>query len=312
MPSTAATLARMLSCVKLASGYARVALLLSAVALGAMSGPAVDAREKAPPLHGLWIWKGEGLLHSASGARALLAFCRSEKITEVYLSVPQQDIKSEDKAIAHFVEQLHGANIRVEALVSSTTADMGGSARAKLMEHVRAILRFDELHGDQRFDGIHIDVEPQQRPENKGEGNLQFLPGLVSTYHEIRVLAEPRGLTVNADIQGKLLKGDLAARRALLSALPRLTLMMYELSNPSDGKSVEEKAAKVRDSSQEMLARAYQGLSDPGLARMAIALRTADYGKLVPQMLQSLDEANSGNPHYLGWARHSYNDVAPR
>jgi hypothetical protein len=45
---------------------------------------------------------------------------------------------------------------------------------------------------------------------------------------------------------------------------------------------------------------------------MAIALRTADYGKLLPQMLQALDDANTTNPHYLGWARHSYNDVAPR
>jgi hypothetical protein len=302
----------MLSSKKVASGYARVALLLGGIVLGAASATCVDARERVPPAHGLWVWKGEGLLHSASGERALLAFCRSEKITEVYLSIPQQDIKSEDKAIGHFVEQLHGANVRAEALVSSTTADLGGTARAKLMEHVRAILRFDALHADQRFDGIHIDVEPQQRTENKGEGNLKFLPGLVDTFHEIRALAEPRGLTVSADIQGKLLKGDPAQRRALLSALPRFTLMMYELSSPADGKSAEEKAAKARDTSQEMLARAYEGLNDPGLARMAIALRTADYGKLLPQMLQALDDANTTNPHYLGWARHSYNDVAPR
>ena len=289
-----------------------IVLLLVSVALGAMSGPPVDAREKAPPVHGLWVWKAEALLHSASRARALLAFCRSEQITEVYLSVPQKNIKVDEQAIGHLIEQLHGANVRVEALVSSTTADMGGSARTKLVEHVQAILRFDGLHGDQRFDGIHIDVEPQQRPENKGEGNLQFLPGLVETWREIRVLAEPRGLTVNADIQGKLLKGTLAQRRSLLSSLPRLTLMMYELNSPNDGKSAEEKATKVRDTSAEMLARAYQGLNDAGLARMAIALRSADYGKLLRQMLQALDEANAANPHYLGWARHSYNDVAPQ
>jgi hypothetical protein len=26
-------------------------------------------------------------------------------------------------------------------------------------------------------------------------------------------------------------------------------------------------------------------------------------------MLALLDEANGANPHYAGWARHSYNDV---
>jgi hypothetical protein len=41
---------------------------------------------------------------------------------------------------------------------------------------------------------------------------------------------------------------------------------------------------------------------------MVIALRTADYGELLPQLFKRLDEANRANPHYLGWARHSYND----
>jgi hypothetical protein len=42
---------------------------------------------------------------------------------------------------------------------------------------------------------------------------------------------------------------------------------------------------------------------------MAIALRTPDDGKLLAQMARTLDEANAANPHYLGWARHSYSDV---
>jgi hypothetical protein len=54
---------------------------------------------------------------------------------------------------------------------------------------------------------------------------------------------------------------------------------------------------------------AYDGLSDRNLAKMAIALRTPDYGDLLPQMLRALDDANRANPRYLGWARHSYNDV---
>ena len=54
---------------------------------------------------------------------------------------------------------------------------------------------------------------------------------------------------------------------------------------------------------------AYDGIGDtPRLAKMGIGLRTPDYGELLPDMLQSLDEAYRGNPHYLGWARHSYND----
>jgi hypothetical protein len=116
-------------------------------------------------------------------------------------------------------------------------------------------------------------------------------------------------MTVNADIQNKLLKGDAGQRRMLLSAVQRVTLMMYELSTPGDGESAEQQAAKVEANSRKYLAMAYDGLSDRNLAKMAIALRTPDYGDLLPQMLRALDDANRANPRYLGWARHSYNDV---
>lgn len=114
---------------------------------------------------------------------------------------------------------------------------------------------------------------------------------------------------LNADIQNKLLKGDVEQRRALLSSLPRFTLMLYELSGPDDGTTDAEKLEKLRQSSEKFFAMAYQGLEALDSAKLAIALRTPDYGPLLPQMLASLDATNHGNPHYLGWARHSYNDV---
>ncbi len=116
-------------------------------------------------------------------------------------------------------------------------------------------------------------------------------------------------MTVNADVAVKLLKGDLGQRQMLLSSVPRLTLMMYELSNPQDGTTAEHKADQVEKTSQKDLDMAYEGLTDRNLAKMVIALRTADYGDLLPQMLTKLDNANHTNPHYLGWARHSYNDT---
>ena len=45
-----------------------------------------------------------------------------------------------------------------------------------------SIQTFNQKHPGERFDGIHLDIEPQQRPENKGSGNLGFLAGLVNAY----------------------------------------------------------------------------------------------------------------------------------
>lgn len=121
-------------------------------------------------------------------------------------------------------------------------------------------------------------------------------------------LTEPAHLTLNADIQKKLLEGNLDQRRSLLLSLPRITLMLYELSNPNDGESLEQKEEKLSSNSKKYMEMAYQGLGDPKLAKMAIGLRTPDYDQLMPRMLKSVDDTLRSNPHYLGWAWHSYND----
>jgi hypothetical protein len=258
-------------------------------------------------VHGLWVWKGPSVVEAPRGAEMLRDFCRSADINEVYISVSEHGDTSGIEHFSHLIDLLHASNIRVEALLSSEDADEPGRPREKLLDHARRIVQFNQDHR-QRFDGIHLDLEPQQRPENKGEGNLRFLPGLVDAYRGVRALAEPARLTVNADIQSKLLKGSRGERNMLLSSLPRFTLMLYELSSPDDGKSIAEKTEKLRTTSQKFLAIAYEDLGDSSLANMVVGLRTPDYGELLPKMLDTLDEANRGNPHYQGWARHSYAD----
>jgi hypothetical protein len=261
-----------------------------------------------PPAHGLWVWKNPPVVNAPQGAEKLRDFCRSQSINEVYVSVSANGGPSQDASLAHLIDLLHRSGIRVEALLSSENADEPGKHREKLLEHIRAIVQFNRNHARERFDGIHLDIEPQQRPENKGPGNLRFLPGLVDAYHAVRAIAEPAHLSVNADIQNKLLKGTVAERRMLLSSLPRLTLMLYELSSPNDGESVDKKREKLQAASRKFLDMAYADLHDPNLAKMIIGLRTPDYGELLPMMLSTLDQTNRANPHYTGWARHSYND----
>ncbi len=278
-----------------------------AVLVGACTVSAFAQADSAL-IHGLWVWKSPTVLEAPGAAEALRDFCKSEGINEVYVSISAQSEAGEEEQLARMIALLQGARIRVEALLSSTDADEPGKHRETLLEHARIVVQFNARHPGERFDGIHLDVEPQQRPENKGAGNLRFLPGLVDAFREVRGIAEPAGMTVNADIQNKLLKGDRKERRMLLTAVPRVTLMMYELSSPGDGESAEQMADKVQRVSQDYLAMAYDGLSGENLAKMGIALRTPDYGELIEQMLKRLDEANGTNPHYLGWARHSYND----
>jgi hypothetical protein len=253
------------------------------------------------------VWKSPTVLEQPCAAESLLEFCKSESINEVYVSISERSKGAEEGKLLQLIK-LHHSKIRVEALLSSTEADEPGKHRDTLIRHVEEILEFNHRHPSEHFDGVHLDIEAQQRPENKGLGNLRFLPGLADAYRAVCSVAEPAGLTVNADIQNKLLKRDLAQRKMLLSAVPRVTLMMYERSSPTDGENTEQNAQKAQQSSQKFLPMAFDGLGERNLAKMAIALRTPDYLELLPEMLKKLDDANRSNPHYLGWARHSYND----
>jgi hypothetical protein len=259
--------------------------------------------------HGLWVWKGPSILQTQSNVESLRDFCRTNQINEAYLSVSQRGEMMPVTNMVRVIGVLHKSNIRIEALLSSENADEGGKHLEKLLNEVQSIVRFNQQNSANRFDGIHLDIEPQQRPENKGPGNLRFLPGLVQAYRAVRQVAEPAGMSVNADIQNKLLKGDAEQRKLLLSALPQFTLMMYELSNPNDGDEAAKQMAKVRDASKKFLDMAYDGLNGQRLAKMIIGLRTPDYEGRLPAMLQALDESNRSDPHYAGWARHSYNDT---
>jgi hypothetical protein len=281
-----------------------IAFLMLALAT---SSPAAPANR----VHGLWVWKGPAILHDPRDDQKLMAFCGAHEITEVYLAISSHHVMMTDRRLIEVINRLHGGNIRVETLLSSEDADEPGRHRDKLLSEVDMVVQFNRRAPATHFDGIHLDIEPQQRMENKGSGNLGFVADLVETYREVRARAEPAGLTVNADIQMKLLKGSADERRALFGSLPRLTLMMYELST-ADAKDEAARVMQVQVAGQKFLNMAYADIDGASLARLAIGLRTPDYGDALPRMLDALEAATAANPHFLGWAQHSYNDqLAP-
>lgn len=257
-------------------------------------------------VHGLWVWKTPSVLAAPGSEEALRDFCQAEGINEVYVSIPSREFTALTARLPAIIDRLHDAHIRVEALLDSIDADLPGKPREKLLGQVREIVRFNAEHPANRFDGIHLDIEPHQRPENKGPGNLRCLPGLVEAFRAVRALAEPAGMTTNADLPNKFLKGDAEQRKALLTSVQRVTLMLYELNSPTDGKTTAQKIERLRTLSNHYLELAYASLSGPGLAKMSIALRAPDYLELLPEMLHTLDPAHRDQPHYLGWAWHCY------
>lgn len=236
-----------------------------------------------PPIHGLWVWKTAEILAKPNSSEALRDFAMSHGINEVYVSVSARDPLSEGSPVITLIGLLHRSHLRVEALLDSIDSDKAGPPRETFLAKARAIAQFNETQPpENRFDGIHLDIEPHQRAENKGAGNLQFLPGLIETFRSVTAIATPAHLLVNADIPNKVLKGDAEQRRALLTSVDRLTLMLYELTSPEKPGTEEAKIAQLQRATERYLTMTYDGLDDPHLAGMVIALRTADYETHLP------------------------------
>jgi hypothetical protein len=258
--------------------------------------------------HGLWVWKTAAVLHASESAKALRDFCVDGGVNEVYISFSARQTEADEARLAACIDLLHRSNVSAEALLSSTDADEPGKPRDHFLAHVGEVLDFNQRHDADRFDGIHLDIEPHQRPENKGADNLRFLADLIQTFDAVRAQTDAAHLTLDADIPVKVLKADLDQRTKLFLSVSRITLMLYEIASPDDGQTPDQKADKLRKTADKYFAMAYDGIDDPHPAGMSIALRTADYLTLLPKMLASLDDSFRANPHYAGWARHSYND----
>lgn len=287
----------------------RIAVTFLAAVLCWLPGATAQA-QKDQLVHGVWVWRTPILLDLPARGEALRDFCRSNQINEVYLSFTSQNTaEPEQHEIGNLIELLHKSHIRVEALLSDADAEEPGKHRDKLMSYVNEVVTFNREHSHQRFDGIHLDIEPQQRQENKGPRNLGFLPALLDTYRAVLAVAQQNQMTVNADIPNEFLKADTRQRQALMSSLPRLTLMLYGLSSPGNGQSAASQQDKLRQASTRSMEAAYQGLSGNNLAKLAIGLRTADYQQQLPDMLKVVQETLAANPHFLGWAWQSYVDV---
>jgi hypothetical protein len=255
-------------------------------------------------VHGLWVYKTPILLDLPSRGEELRDFCRKNFINEVYLSYTSQNGgDAEQQEIQRVIGLLHNDHIRVEALLVTKDGDQAGAHRDKLMEHVNEVVSYNKGHAHQRFDGIHLDIEPWQREENKAAGNISFLPGLLDAYRAVRAVAEQNEMTVNADISARLFKADPNQRRALMTALPRFTLLLY---------GVKGGQSKLSQAATQNFQLAYQGLDAPNLARMGVGLRYTDYPQQIFEMLRSTQDLLNRNPHYLGWAWNSYNDVVPQ
>ena len=178
-----------------------ILIATAAVLLTAAGGSAAQA--PARPVRAMWMWStptAKALLNDSAAWPAFFDFCAAPhgsaaaRISLLYLE-PPTDLK--EAALRAFLAGAHSSGMKVEALVGDGDWQPGHLAGAKRVCAERVDAFNPAGKEDQRFDGIHLDIENGGKwSQNAFRDVLAFLRRTVDAYNS----REPHTMTLAADL----------------------------------------------------------------------------------------------------------------
>ena len=145
---------------------------------------------------GVWFWRDAGSPYGADNIvgvagleNATVAFFGSHSIRRVYGSYGDRPITA-PAVIATWNSKLHGAGLQSQSLLSENTWIQTAIRPALLTLITTRVLNFNAGRpATEKFDGLHLDIEPQALPEWSGLTPAQkraYLLLLRDTYADVR------------------------------------------------------------------------------------------------------------------------------
>ncbi len=164
---------------------------------------------------GVWFWRETGnvwgsdnIVGTVAQENATVAFFNARSVKRVYGSYGDRPV-TQPTVIAAWNSKLHTAGIQTQSLMSENTW-IHVVNRPALLAHITArLLNFNNTPGrtlPEKFDGLHLDIEPQALPEWSGLTSAQkrgYLLLLRDTFADVRahfVAAGQPSFPVHADL----------------------------------------------------------------------------------------------------------------
>lgn len=171
--------------------------------------PSPASAQHPAPGRGLWVWKTDQLLGTANRDEAdrLIQFCARHQIRDVFFSIDLDESAAPKDTLLHaastrdFLVRAHRAGLRVEALAG--TPEWAATVNHPLaLGVIAAVGAFNRAgKANERFDGVHFDVEPYLLV---GYADPAYRPGLLKQYLELIAEsvahAHADGLTFSCDV----------------------------------------------------------------------------------------------------------------
>ncbi|HYK89095.1 MAG TPA: hypothetical protein VE398_10015 [Acidobacteriota bacterium] len=156
----------------------------------------------------LWVWNTRDILASPDQQRDLVAFCREMRITHLYLQLPNEarnlgasgEIRLEEGVWKPFLQLLNSNGIHPHALDGSKDYALP-DWHARVLLTLDNVLRFNRSAGpNQRFWGIHYDIEPYLLEGFLGPRRQAILKGYLQLLQAIATKAHSGGLKFSVDV----------------------------------------------------------------------------------------------------------------
>lgn len=139
----------------------RAGLLLLIVSAALMAG----FTQADEPQQATWVWQAERIV---SNPEQLLSFAKNNQIDVMYLHI-HPDVP--ESAYRQFVRQAAKEGIEVHALAGDSTWALP-EYRGRMMDFLHKIQHYNaQAAEDERFRGIHLDIEPYVLPQWEEDAN---------------------------------------------------------------------------------------------------------------------------------------------
>ena len=127
----------------------------------------VSSAAAEKPRRALWVWDNS-IVDSAAQRDDFLRFCRERKIDTLFLHAPMDHLQDRAADFHAFLAAAHKEKMRVEALDGDARWAFERAPAGNFVTAVQVFNSFAKTPAE-RFDGIHLDVEPYDTPEWKAD-----------------------------------------------------------------------------------------------------------------------------------------------
>lgn len=294
--------------------------LFSLFGIGAVGPSFVGAEESseadaaaAPKVSAIWVWDARIVVVDAARA-GLLAFCRKHKVNMIYLSA--YDLRPPmDESYRTFNVDAHRNGITVQALAGDPR--WGKTQYHHIpMQWIESVLQFNrQSNPQQRFDGIHADVEPYLLSKSWKEQPAALLGGYLDL--QSKVMGQVRGQGVSYGVDIPFWFDDDTNYRIewqsqiktptqhILDTVDSITVMAYRNFAEGDDGTVHLVALELEYGDKVGKKVIIGQETQPDMFPAYISFGGTSYKKLVEE-LAKIEGAVGGRSSFGGFAIHHY------